>query len=280
LNFLRRSQFNLFGKHNIFKAVSYLSPNLFWFYEAIANSISERLNLDVDLIPAECDPLEDPLLQNNQVDLAFICGLPLIRHNRLTSVPLQVLAAPIMKGDRYQSLPIYFSDIVVNADSTLFTFVDLKESRFCYNDAGSNSGYNLIRYQLIQKSLTNRFFSSVQQSGSHQRSLQWIVSGLADCAVIDSVVLAEELRNLPELAKSIRVIDSMRSPMPPIIVSPRLGANLVEQLQKTLLQPDAELLKAMHQAQVSAFTPVTEEDYAPIALAYDAAIAAGFTTIF
>jgi hypothetical protein len=51
-------------------------------------------------------------------------------------------------------------------------------------------------------------------------------------------------------------------------------------LQKTLLQPDAELLMAMHQAQVSAFTPVTEEDYAPIALAYDAAIAAGFTTIF
>jgi phosphonate transport system substrate-binding protein len=223
------------------------------------------------------------LLQNGQVDIAFICGLPLIRHNRVAEQPMRILAAPVMLGDRYQNQPIYFADIVVNADSKLARFEDLEGTRFCYNDRGSNSGYNLLRDRLLQhlqpNHLHRKFFSSTQQSGSHQNSLQWVANRLADCAAIDSVVMEAELRQIPELAQSLRIIDSIKSPMPPIAVASCLDSDLMEQLRNVILEPDQELQAAMSLAQVKHYVQVTDIDYEPIAIAYDAAIQAGYEAI-
>ena len=265
----------------ILKAVSYLSPNLFWYYQAISEAISRNCNLTLELIEATTDPLDDQLLQNDQWDLIFICGLPLVRHNRIAVKPLQLLAAPVMLGDRYENQPIYFADIVVNAASNFKRFEDLEGTRFCYNDQGSNSGYNLLRYRLLQHvhHKETSYFSHVQQSGSHQRSLQWITNGLADCAAIDSVVMEAELRQFPELAKSLRVIESMRSPMPPIVISSYLEPSLAKQMQDILFNPDPELQAAMTMAQVKRYAKVTVQDYKPIAVTFDAAMQLGYEAI-
>ena len=271
------------------KAISYLSPNLLWFYQEVVQAIARRCDCDIELIAANCDPLDDPLLKHDQIDIAFICGLPLIRHNRIAKQPLEILAVPVMQGDQYQQQPIYFADIVVHVDSDFYELGDLAGSRFCYNDRGSNSGYNLIRYRILQylKSQTlpsnYRFFQSSQASGSHQNSLQWIVSGLADCAAIDSVVMAAELRQFPELTQSLRVISSIPSPIPPITISSRLhnqlGGEFVKEMRQSLLDPDVSLQKAMELAEVSLYTTASINDYAEIGVAYDVAIAANFATL-
>jgi phosphonate transport system substrate-binding protein len=271
------------------KAISYLSPNLFWLYQEVVQAIARRCDCHIELIAANCDPLDDRLLNHDQVDIAFICGLPLIRHNRIAKQPLEILAVPVMQGDRYQQQPIYFADIVVHADSNFYELGDLAGSRFCYNDRGSNSGYNLIRYRILQhlKSQTlpanHQFFQSSQASGSHQNSLQWIASGLADCAAIDSVVMAAELRQFPELAQSLRVIESISSPIPPITISSRLynqlGDEFVKEMRQALLEPDASLQKAMELAEVSLYTTASIDDYAKIGMFYDQAIAANFNIL-
>jgi len=271
------------------KAISYLSPNLFWFYQEVVQAIARRCDCHIELIGATCDPLDDPLLEHDQVDIAFICGLPLIRHNRIAKQPLEILAVPVMQGDRYQQQPIYFADIMVDADSNFYEFSDLAGSRFCYNDRGSNSGYNLIRYRILQhlKSQTlpanHQFFQSSQASGSHQNSLQWIASGLADCAAIDSVVTAAELRQFPEIAQSLRVIESIPSPIPPIAISSRLydqlGDEFVKEMRQALLDPDISLQKAMELAEVSLYTTASINDYAEIGMFYDQAIAANFNIL-
>ncbi|MCL1495547.1 MAG: PhnD/SsuA/transferrin family substrate-binding protein [Pseudanabaena sp. Salubria-1] len=272
------------------KAISYLSPNLFWLYQEVVQAIARRCDCHIELIGATCDPLDDPLLEHDQVDIAFICGLPLIRHNRIAKQPLEILAVPVMQGDRYQQQPIYFADIVVHADSKFYELADLAGSRFCYNDRGSNSGYNLIRYRILQylKSQLRsptlpanyQFFQSSQASGSHQNSLQWIASGLADCAAIDSVVMAAELRQFPKLAQSLRVIESISSPIPPITISSRLynqiGGEFIEEMYQALLEPDESLTRAMELAEVSHYTTTSIDDYAEIGVAYDIAIAADF----
>ena len=273
----------------ILNAISYLSPNLFWLYQEVVQAIARRCDCHIELIGATCDPLDDPLLEHDQVDIAFICGLPLIRHNRIAKQPLEILAVPVMQGDRYQQQPIYFADIVVHADSNFYEFSDLAGSRFCYNDRGSNSGYNLISYRILQhlKSQTlpanSQFFQSSQASGSHQNSLQWIASGLADCAAIDSVVMAAELRQFPELAQSLRVIESIPSPIPPITISSRLynqlGDGFVKEMRQSLLDPDVSLQKAMELAEVSLYTTASINDYAEIGMFYDQAIAANFNIL-
>ncbi len=60
---------------------SYLAPNWFEFYQAIAASLSRVLKVEFQLQQSEYDPLEDDLLFQDQIDLAFICGLPLIRYS-------------------------------------------------------------------------------------------------------------------------------------------------------------------------------------------------------
>ncbi|PSB16152.1 phosphate ABC transporter substrate-binding protein [filamentous cyanobacterium CCP1] len=256
--------------------VSYLAPNGFWFYQAVTAHLQQVLGIQVQLSESQFDPLDDPDLINDRIDLAFICGLPFIR--RYQNVPTQFhpLVAPVMQSARYANRPVYFSDVIVHANSEIQSFDALYGKTFCYNNPGSNSGYNLPYYHLIQNGYSSIFFGSVWQSGSHQRSIQAVISGKADWAAIDSTVLEQELRTVPEFAHQLRVVESIGPyPMPPIIVAQRLGSTLIEHIQTALLNPSAALQQTMTQAGIQRYEPVTVKPYQELADAYEA-VKAGY----
>jgi phosphonate transport system substrate-binding protein len=252
------------------QSISYLAPNWFDFYQVVITYLAHVLCIEIQLRQGECDPLEDPLLLNDQLDIAFICGLPLMRYCR-TVPQFEILVAPVMRSLRYQQRPIYFSDVIVNAASQVKTFEDLQGKTLCYNDPGSNSGYNLLWYKLLQSGYSQEFFSKVIQSGSHQRSIRWVVDGLADCAAIDSIVLEQELHSRPELSQHLRVVDVLGpSPIPPVAVATHLDSCLIEKLRLALLYPDEELQAAMVQVGVECFVTVEWQDYLRLTSIYDA----------
>ncbi|PSB26000.1 phosphate/phosphite/phosphonate ABC transporter substrate-binding protein [Stenomitos frigidus] len=255
--------------------VSYLAPNWFWFYEAIAASISQALQREISLIQSFHDPLHDPLLQQDQVDLAFMCGLPFIRQHQRVPQQFQAVVAPVMASPRYHNQPIYFADVIVNAASAITTFEQLAGSTLCYNDVGSNSGYNLLRYRLLQSHL-HSFFSKTIPSGSHQGSIQWVADGLASCAAINSTVLEQALRNDPHLAQRLRVVETLGPcPMPPLVAAQQLGSELIAQLRSLLLAPNLMLQEAMEQAHVQGFAIVTADEYEILAEMYSATLRRG-----
>lgn len=240
--------------------ISYLSPNLFWFYEAVSQYLSRNFQISVQIRQGCDDPLTD-LLQQSELDIAFVCGLPFIQSCHITPNQFQAIAAPVMQSNRYQNRPIYFSDVIVNANSSITKFEQLSGKCFCFNDPGSNSGYNLMRYRLSQGKCPLPFFGKVIQSGSHQQSIRWVVEQKADCAAIDSVVLEQELRQSPKLAQ-LRIIESIGpNPMPPIVAAHRLGQSFLAQLRSALLHPDAELCDQMQQVEIRRFAPVQTADY-------------------
>ena len=262
------------------RLVSYLAPNMFGFYEAVGAYLSRVLGIEAQLVQSQYDPLEDPMLLQDQLDIAFICGLPFARRHRVADYQLQALVAPVMQHQRYQNQPVYFSDIIVNADSNLSRFDDLVDQTFCYNDPGSNSGYNLLRQRLIQAGYPSDFFGKVIQSGSHQRSIQLIVDSIADCSAIDSTVLEQERRNSPELSNRLRVIESIGPcPMPPVVAAKHLGSEFIDRLHSALLQPDIQLQLAMSQVGIQHYVSVQSEDYIPLSLMYDAAVQAAYELI-
>ncbi|MDX2216193.1 MAG: PhnD/SsuA/transferrin family substrate-binding protein [Oculatellaceae cyanobacterium bins.114] len=259
---------------------SYLAPNMLWFYEAVAQYLERSLSLPVQITPSRIDPLEDPMLLQDQCDLAFICGLPLVRYQAIAPHQLQALVAPVMQASRYGDRPVYFSDIVVNANSEITSFEQLAGTVFCYNDLGSNSGYNLMRHRLMQGGHPANFFGQVVPSGSHQTSMQWVAEGKATCAAIDSTVLEQEYRKLPDLARSLRVIESVGPcPIPPLVGAQRLGAATLNHLQAVLLEPDAELRSHLQQAGIQRFAAVQPEDYEAIAQIYTTTLSNGYATI-
>lgn len=260
--------------------VSYLAPNMFSFYEAVAAYLSRVFNLDTQLIQSQYDPLEDPMLLQDKLDIAFICGLPFAQHQQVATQQLQALVAPVMQACRYENRAIYFSDVIVNVNSNLHSFADLKNQTFYYNDPGSNSGYNLVRQRLIQSNYPHNFFAKIIQSGSHQNSIRWVVEGLADCAAIDSTVLEQELRDFPQLSDRLRVIETIGPcPMPPVVAAQHLGSEFIESLQKALCEPDRELQAVMKRSHIQGYVTVQSQDYNAIASIYDTAVNAGYLVL-
>jgi phosphonate transport system substrate-binding protein len=262
------------------RAVSYLAPNLFWFYEAICTALSRAIGAQSTLVQSAYDPVEDPALQADEVDLAFMCGLPFMLRSQNAPNQFAVLGAPVPQLDRYQDQPVYFADVIVKADSPAQQFGDLAGKTLCYNNLTSNSGYNLLRGWMAESGLTNGFFGEVIPSGSHQKSIRWVVEGQADCSAIDSTVLEQELRDKPDLAAKVRICLSIGpSPMPPILAATHLGKAAVDAMRGALLRPDADLSDAMSRAGMRRFAPMQPQDYVVLGNMRTEAVDAGFAVI-
>ena len=258
--------------------VSYLAPNMFWFYKAVGAYLSRVLNVGIDIVQSPDEALKDPLLLEDRLDIAFICGLPFIRNHKVAPNQLEAIVAPVMQAKRYQNRPGYFSDIIVAANSSLKNLNDLKGKTWGYNDPGSNSGYYLLLHRLIEAGKNGSFLGKAIQSGSHQRSIQWVAEGIVDYAAIDSTVLEQELRNYPTIP--LRIIESIGSnPMPPIVAAQHLGATLIESVQQALLNPDAQLRSLMDKAQIQNYVAVNSEDYGTIANIYNTVVKSGLTCL-
>src|SRR6266700_6630811 len=127
------------------RCATFLSPLLYETYEYIAHYIGERLDCPTPLHVGQS--LDE--FSNGQTDIAFLCGLPYVRMARLPGCPIELLAAPVVQGQRYQGWPIYFSDVVVRRESRYATFDDLQGCGWAYNERASHSGYNIVQYTLL-----------------------------------------------------------------------------------------------------------------------------------
>jgi phosphonate transport system substrate-binding protein len=111
------------------------------------------------------------------------------------------------------------------------------------------------------------FFGEIIASGAHQRSLALLLDGRIEATAIDSTVLEQELRLRPELARQIKIVETLGpSPIPPLVVSrtlaPGLRASLSRALQTMHTDPNGEVVLA--RASIKQFVPVTDADYSPI----------------
>jgi phosphonate transport system substrate-binding protein len=242
-------------------AVSYLAPNMYRLYEAVCVFLGRALNISISLTQANYDALDDPAIANRRADLVFVCGLPLARLSQAGSTDLTPLVAPVMSAPRYGDQPIYFADVIVKHDHPAQTLADLQGRTFCYNDPGSNSGHNLLRYHLLQRGYPAPFFSAVFESGSHQNSMTWVAGGAAECAAIDSLVLEQAMRQHPSLALRLRIVESVGPcPAPPLALSTRLD-EARQRMRAVLLEPDMALRAVMSEMGVKRFAPVASGNY-------------------
>ncbi len=251
------------------KISSCMAPNMDFVCRELANYLSMRLSIPVE---ARLDipwPERERLLDEGQIDLCWICGLPYVRKaDQVPSPPrVELVAAPVMQGPRYQDRPIYFSDVVVRSDSPFQTLDDLRGATWAYNEPNSHSGYNVVRYALATRGETAGYFGRVVETGAHQVSLQMILRRQVDGSAIDSTVLEQELQENPGLSSQIRIIDSFGpSPIPPWVASRHTSMERRQALREALLEMDrAPAGQALlNRARLARFTAVTDRDYDPI----------------
>ena len=251
----------------ILNITSIQAPNADAFVEQLAEHLSSRLAVETNLISGIPWREREELIDLGEAHVSWLCGLPYIWKVDRPDSGIELLAAAVMEGSRYMDRPVYYSDVVVRADSPYTSFADLEGTRWAYNEPNSHSGYNVVRYHLATLGELYGYFGEVQESGSHLASLEMLLGGEIDAAAIDSTVLESEQVKRPDLTDQLRVVESLGpSPIPPWTVSKELPPAIRYAVRQIFLEMhrDEEGASILQAAKIKRFEAVTDSDYDPI----------------
>ena len=258
--------------------VTFLAPNLLPLYEFIALHAGRQLGLSTEMAVGS----SYAQLSSRAVDVAFVCGLPYVEMSRGGEAPVEPLAAPILRGNRFGGRAIYFSDVIVHRASRWQSFTDLRGCSWAYNEPHSQSGYGITRYHLVCRGETNGYFGRVVEAGWHERALWLVACKAVDAAAIDCHVLAVALRAQPELAARVRIIDALGpSTIQPVVASRRLPQRLRTELRAFLLNLANDPVARPHldRALVQGFEAVNDASYDDIRAMLAAVESANFLAL-
>jgi len=266
------------ARSRLLRFATFLAPSIRPVYQAVADCVGQRLGYETELVVGgSFDEFE-----RGHADVGFICGLPYVMLMRREPSPIELLAAPVIEGERYGGRPIYFSDVIVRAESPFRSFADLRGRSWSYNDPDSHSGYGVTRYRLVEMGETQGFFGEVVEAGFHQESIRMVREGEIDASAIDSQVLAVARRDDPSLARDLRVIDTLGpSTIQPVVAARTLPDGLKADLQAVLLtmHNDPAARAPLSHGLVERFASVTDATYDDIRRMLAAAESANFLTL-
>jgi phosphonate transport system substrate-binding protein len=199
-------------------------------YTDLANYLGDKLSRPVELIQRRTYAEVNDLVAKHEVDIAFVCTSAYVDgHDRFG---MNLLVAPEIDGEL-----VYYSELIVSADSDTQSIGDLRGKVFAFTDPMSFSGRVYPTYLLHQMGETpESFFSRTFFTYSHDRAIEAVAAGVADGAAVDSLVLAYAMKRDPHLQDRLRIIH--RSPpfgIPPVVTPPDLSPRQKAQLQEVLL---------------------------------------------
>jgi phosphonate transport system substrate-binding protein len=227
-------------------------------YQALLDYLAKKLDRPVELVQRRTYAEINDLVESGLVDMAFVCTSAYVAgHDKFG---MELLAAPQVNGET-----VYYSVLVVPADSLAQSMADLQGKVFAFTDPISNTGRNYPTYLVQQLGSTpEQFFARTFFTYSHDDALRAVASGLADGAAVDSLVYDFAILREPELAQQTRIIH--RSPpfgIPPVVVRPGLRPQLKADLQSLLIDMGngAEGRQALQVIGVEKFVVIDDADY-------------------
>lgn len=191
------------------------------------------------------------LLYLDQLDAAWLCGFPFIRHEQR----LKLLAVPL-----FQAKPLYRSYLIVPAsDTRTENLLGLRGKIFAYSDPDSNSGHLYVQYALAQiQERSEVFFARTFFTWSHRKVVEAVAAGLANGGAVDGYVWETLHRSHPELTSKTRVVEqSPEFGFPPFVTRSSLPDADFVVLQQVLIamHDDREGKKLLAQLNLDGFIP-------------------------
>lgn len=200
-------------------------------YRPLLDYLSRRLSRPVELIQRRTYAEVNDLLEQGEVDVAFVCTSAYVAGHQ--QFGMELLAAPQVNG-----AAVYYSVLIVPANSAARSMADLRGKVFAFTDPMSTSG-RMYPTRLVQQigATPETFFARTFFTYSHDDAIRAVAEGLADGAAVDSLVYDYAIRRDPALGARTRVIH--RSPpfgIPPVVVRPDTRPQLKAELQQALLE--------------------------------------------
>ncbi|MFQ5613275.1 MAG: phosphate/phosphite/phosphonate ABC transporter substrate-binding protein [Anaerolineae bacterium] len=227
-------------------------------HKPLLDYLSRKLHRPVELIQRRTYAEINDLIEQGQVDLAFVCTSAYVIGQR--DFGMSLLAAPQVSGET-----VYHSWLIVPADSPAQTMADLRGKTFAFTDPWSNTGrmYPTALVKALGET-PDTFFKRTFFTYSHDDAIRAVASGVADGAAVDNLVYRFAVAREPSLAEQTRIIH--RSPpfgIPPVVTSPRLRPQVQAELQAILLEmaDDPDGRPALQALDIDRFVLVDDEMY-------------------
>jgi phosphonate transport system substrate-binding protein len=230
----------------------------------LLNFISAELGLPCEFVNDVSWQERERLLLIGEIHVCWICGLAYVRESNREDKLIELLVAPVMRHPRYRAKPVYYSDVIVRTDTSFHSFEDLRGRTWAYNERGSHSGFNIVRYHLAMRGLDENFFGRIVESGSHRNSLQMVLQRSIDTAAIDSSVLEFEGAKNPAISGQIRTVAILGpSPAPPWVVHRSVSGDMQKTLRDIFLSINehSKGRAILEAGRMLRFAPVSNHDY-------------------
>jgi phosphonate transport system substrate-binding protein len=199
-------------------------------YAGLARYLGDYLGRPVELIQRRTYAEVNELVAAGSVDLAFVCTSAYVSGSDRGD--MELLVVPEVNSER-----VYYSSVIIPADSTVTAIEDLRGKVFAFTDPMSHTGRVYPTYLVQQLGEDpDAFFSSSFFTYSHDKAIEAVADGVAEGAAVDSLVLDYALARDPNLQDRVKVIH--RSPpfgSPPVVVPAGLAPDLRQQLKQALL---------------------------------------------
>lgn len=138
------------------------------------------------------------MLLAGQLDAAWICGFPYVRH----ADRLSLLAVPLHHGR-----PLYQSYLIADARLEAASLDDLRGHTHAFSDPDSNSGFLVTRWLLAARDQRPEdFFTRPFFTYGHRNVLRAVEAGLAESGSVDGYVWETVAHREPALTNGTRIV--------------------------------------------------------------------------
>lgn len=239
-----------------------ISPKrTFFLYEHLLKYIEDKLGIPIKLKQRKTYQEVNDLLKNGELDFAYVCSGAYVVGKK--EFDLELLAAPRVHGQ-----PYYQAYLIVNKNSGIKNFEQLRGKKFAFSDPLSNTGYKYVVKLLKDRGYTpDSYFSKTIFTYAHDYSIQTVARRLVEGATVDGLVYDYILAKEPERLKDIVVIHkSPQFGIPPFVFPKNADQNLVKKVREILVNMDKDPKgkKILQDLQIDSFEIVDPEIYKSI----------------
>ena len=171
----------------------------------------------------------------------MMCGLPFSQRRPRPTL----IAVPVPAPARYEGRPVYFTDIVVRADSRARTLEDTFGSVVGYTLEDSMSGCIALRRHLLAYRSPSRpqlYRAAVGGLINARRVIEALSDGRIDVGPLDSYFHDLLKVGVPAFAARVRVVATTpAAPIPPMVATAPLGPGELDRLRAAFLDVGSAL---------------------------------------
>ncbi len=235
--------------------------------ERFVRVLSESADYPMHVVYASSYTELSNILRDDPDSVGWACGAPFVEDHE--TYGQQLVAVPLFRGK-----PLYHSLIITRRGRKEKRLADFKGDVLAYSDIRSNSGFVSPDYALHEQNIDiYHYFRLLINAGSHERSIEAVLSGLADVAAVDEYVWVEYVQAHPDAARKLKVLQSMGPyPFTPIVAGPKVDTGVMKRLQVALtgMKPGARGGVAISNLGLDGFVTEPASFYRPIAKMLDA----------